>query len=478
MSLPNLSEPRKTSTTTVSSLPSKSPSTLSMSQESYPEICALLVTYLTSLPAPLIHRCFADALWSWCVSPSLLRHEQRLRRQGDDDASSSSSSDSGEDSDEQSYSTRLRNREEALLNLPPLRVQIKIARQVLLLLPQRQFGVIVYLMTFFSTMQVAPDSGLSPEDVGRIFGAALAGGRRRRDSVVAADGESTKPNTKLKSAGRRVKEEKGQSITTWLVTHWGEIASAYEIEEGDRIGRRQSRMSFQDEGMGTRSMSVDIRRGRMPRRDSDSPPRRLEKTRFARENNSKGKERAEMDLNNEVETTSRVALSEQADSMASLNERRGEDCFPFGTPQSTQSTQEVTCEHADKAQNEDYNVSAPRIELPPGISQEEKLFATPAPFDINTSDVVDDDMSVYSSGKHLIQPTTFSFSHAQNKTVAQYTTCTRPASSVSLFQIPTFPSMPHSRCLLARSLSYPNSRRIRRYAYSWMQMHWRRRDLF
>ena len=93
------------------------------------------------------------------------------------------SSDSDIDENTRNYSTGLRKREEVLLNLPPLRVQIAIAQQVLLLLPRRYFSMLLCLLTFFATLQICPNE-LTPKDIGRMFSGAIVGGRARKGELA------------------------------------------------------------------------------------------------------------------------------------------------------------------------------------------------------------------------------------------------------------------------------------------------------
>lgn len=337
------------------------------------------MTYLTSLPSPLIHRSLSAALWSWCVSPSLLRQSQRQRRSGDADASSSSSDSEDEDEEEHGrYANRVKRREEVLLNLPTLRVQVKLARQVLLLLPKRTFGVLVCLMRFLETVAGAPGVGLGAEDVGRIFGGAIAGGRARRDSVVEADEDA-----------RADKEEKGEKIVAWLVRHWSQVAVTYEREEGSRGGGRRvsGEVARQSIVSRARSKSVDV-----DWRDEAEPQEkgtgRWEDKRYPRAS-----------ANYQQEKLRRSSSPEPRSSTAIQ--------YDYAAPQSCLQDDVYTPGvHRISDEDEDRPVvrcdsPAPKLELPIDLSREDKLFATPAPFDVDVHDeLLDDDDSVYSSGTY------------------------------------------------------------------------------
>lgn len=366
-----------------------------LQQESCPEICALLVTYLTSLPTPLIHRCLVEALWSWCVSPSVLRHEQRLRRRGDDDASESSSSDSDQDEEAPSYSTRLRQREEVLLNLPSFAVQLQIARQVLLLLPPRQFSLVAYLLSFFAMLQVCPDNTLSPEDIGRIFGGAFVGGRSRSDSAAPVGADASGRRQSKVSVGpsdtaertMRDKEERSLRIMSWLIKHWPQISEAYESDDDGPRGQRgySPRMG----AMATEAVP--------PRRQWQSEGSALHPT--TRETGG-GVSARRRTLGGESEWNGRMPSQPraQANKPTQFTEIGASSLERQNRPRADSRRQEIQRTAPRRPVDEDYMASPiPRLEIPQGLG-EDRLFETPAPFDLNTANEASDDASMYSTG--------------------------------------------------------------------------------
>lgn len=443
-SLPNLPS---------SSSPSVKPR-LSLHRESYSEICALLVTYLTSLPTPLIHRSLVDALWAWCVSPSIIRAEQRLRRHGDDDASESSSSDSDEDEDTPNYSARLRKREEVLLNLPPLRVQIDIARQVLLLLPRRHFSMVICLLTFFATLQVCPDNGLTPEDVGRIFGGAIVGGKARkgaaprgesasgsREGRISGD-EKGKDQPKEHDVGRAMheKDAKGQKIVAWLIKHWEDIATAYEADNEDRFGRRGNRMmplsrnGSQEEMSRARAKSCSVvdSTGTQGRYITRSPqdqgvprPRRQSEAGWQGDRLRVGVRRDKDEQSPRPGMKHRQAFADREGEKKrrvsthvpplahSTESSESDDYSTLASPLDPRSTSKRLRPSAISVRVRDSSSSRrsaglglsfdsptpPQTDLPKD-AMNEKLFSTPAPFDVNTDDA-DDNVSIYSTGEFI-----------------------------------------------------------------------------
>lgn len=172
----------------------------------------------------------------------MIRQAQRSRanRRGDDDSSESEEEGSEDDDDEApTYSSRLRQRERDFLDLPSFRVQIRVARHVLLLLSRRQFSLLVYLMNFVNAV-LHPNgdsdeergdrtsNGVGLHDVARRFGGIILGGKdwKRRGSI-----KRTKAEVEVLNDNDRDRTTKEQKIMTWLVNHWGRIASAYEAED-------------------------------------------------------------------------------------------------------------------------------------------------------------------------------------------------------------------------------------------------------
>lgn len=74
-------------------------------------------------------------------------------------------------------------------------------------------------------------NGVALHDIARAFGGVLLGGRnwKKRNSIKYLNG--------MPANGDRDRTSKEQKIMTWLVNHWGRIASAYELDEnpGERI---------------------------------------------------------------------------------------------------------------------------------------------------------------------------------------------------------------------------------------------------
>ncbi|KAJ3555267.1 hypothetical protein NM688_g2675 [Phlebia brevispora] len=225
--------------------------TPSLHAEQAGDICALLVTYLSSLPDSLIHRSLSDALWAWCVSPSIIRQEQRLRRRGDDDASESEYETSeSEDENAPSYNTRLRQMEVERLTLPhhqgpgahcAARPPPPSSTTFLAPVPPHDI---------FATLLVCPENGLSADDIGRIFCQALMG---RKDKMHGEQEDTKDADQPQGYSDRRERERK---TMVWLVNHWERISAAYESKKESRrprAGRTRSASMGDEEELRRRS---------------------------------------------------------------------------------------------------------------------------------------------------------------------------------------------------------------------------------
>ncbi|KAJ7140306.1 hypothetical protein C8R43DRAFT_595123 [Mycena crocata] len=130
------------------------------------EIYALLTTYLFALPEPILSTDMFEAIWAWCILPSL-RSTEFL----EDD-----------------------NRSRCHV---PIDAGIQIAQLLLRLLPLPNFSLIVYMMAFFQQLP-----HMIAEDIGR----AVFAGRCAKLSNVA-DGRA----------------ERAETMLRWLLDRWDRI---------------------------------------------------------------------------------------------------------------------------------------------------------------------------------------------------------------------------------------------------------------
>lgn len=123
--------------------------------ESTADICALLTTYLNSLPQPLVPPSLFTCFWQWCVLPSVHREGTRDRYTASQWIMAWASRDEDEE-----FS----------------KVEIAVAQILLHLLPANQLSLFVYLCAFFTQVPLCPENGITFDDIGGLFGEALVGG--------------------------------------------------------------------------------------------------------------------------------------------------------------------------------------------------------------------------------------------------------------------------------------------------------------
>ncbi|KAI0919359.1 hypothetical protein AcV7_006118 [Taiwanofungus camphoratus] len=191
----------------------------SLRKASMPDVCALLSSYLNALPAPLLDRTFHNAMWSWCVRPSVTRDEEKrvkdLTSELDDDGCPNPPS----------RIWRRRSHSEPRVRSPPLpevsktpeelrkeeiereRPQITIAQHLLQLLPPENYSLLMYLCAFFTQIPLCPENGIQFEDIARIFGHSLLGGPSKNAARV---------------------------LTVWLLNRWGRIAEGLSNGNGEK----------------------------------------------------------------------------------------------------------------------------------------------------------------------------------------------------------------------------------------------------
>ncbi|KAF7356419.1 Rho-GAP domain-containing protein [Mycena venus] len=152
------------------------------------EVYALLTTYLFALPEPILSSEMFEAIWTWCVLPSLrsthfLEDDNRVSRQAPTDAG------------------------------------IHIAQLLLLLLPLPNFSLVVYMMGFFQRLP-----HMVTEDVGR---AVFAGSCAKSN---ASDGRA----------------ERAETMLRWLLDRWDaikELLSPLEPQQAGVIAATESSWS-------------------------------------------------------------------------------------------------------------------------------------------------------------------------------------------------------------------------------------------
>ncbi len=177
--------------------PTPSVSRSSLRTESMADICALLKSYLTELPEPLLDENISIALYQFCVHPSIVRERSEFESTLPQEPSADGgyfTPVGGHASTTPQHKTSPHSLPAALLTPSERRAaellaetsQILIAQHLLRLAPPPMCSLFSYLVGFFTQLPLSPDNGLTLEDVSRMFGRVLSGDSTasRRHSVL------------------------------------------------------------------------------------------------------------------------------------------------------------------------------------------------------------------------------------------------------------------------------------------------------
>lgn len=171
----------------------------SMHGQTMPDICAVLSTFISALPQPLLDPKLYGGFWHWCVKPSVKREEVRRSQQ---DAEEEEKRARGELPLFPPISAK-QHRGQAQDDLHLGRDgdiehhQIMVAQIILRFLPIGQLSLLIYLCGFFTQLPLCPENGIEFEDIARIFGHKIFGATAKVSS---------------------------QKMMVWLLTRWHDIS--------------------------------------------------------------------------------------------------------------------------------------------------------------------------------------------------------------------------------------------------------------
>ena len=182
---------------------------MSLHLESTPDICALLSTYLSALPEPILLPALFRPIWDWC----------------------------GLEEDEVN-AIQLKPFRRHISSVPLSRTytnptestRIQIAQLVLHLLPSPHFSLLVYILAFFSQVaMVHEENGVGVEDLARMFGGRIFGGgqlsRQRKTSAEIALTDPHEPRME------------GEVMMCWFLRRWGPISEGlFDVIEDVKMG--------------------------------------------------------------------------------------------------------------------------------------------------------------------------------------------------------------------------------------------------
>ena len=180
----------------------------SLHLESTPDICALLSTYLSALPEPILLPALFRPIWDWCgldedeVDTVELKHFRR----------------------------RMSAVSLSRTHTNPTEItRILIVQLVLHLLPSPHFSLLVYILAFFSQVaMVHEENGVGIEDLARMFGGRIFGGgqsKRRKASAEISIEDPHQPKTE------------GEIMMCWFLKRWSFISEGlFDVVEDAKMG--------------------------------------------------------------------------------------------------------------------------------------------------------------------------------------------------------------------------------------------------
>lgn len=221
----------------------EAPQVQSLSQETMPNICALLNAYIKNLPVPLVPWNLFNALWVWCVLPACQQENEgdrwptHISSLTNSSRSSRNHQPGGPDRHHRAGGARLDqmdfrlrrsrsgsgSRRISLLARHPLAAaqmstteafRITLARYILLLLHPRCFALLNYLLTFFSQLPLSPSNGITYDEISRLFAPSLLGGPRKTEEEDSTDSDKDNATTKI--------------MMTWLLSRWSVLLDGFD----------------------------------------------------------------------------------------------------------------------------------------------------------------------------------------------------------------------------------------------------------
>ncbi|PPQ81723.1 hypothetical protein CVT25_013447, partial [Psilocybe cyanescens] len=200
----------------------------SLHLESTPDICALLTTYLSSLPGPVLPPFMFRAVWDWCeLDDDDDEHEESNRATPGPTATSAFGRRHGLPSTVPLART---------YTSPAESTHILVAQLLLHLLPSPNFSLIIYLLAFFSQVAlVREENGVGVEDLSRMFGGRIFGGGSIPSSTSqpAVEGRSAEEDVFNTTQTRR----EGEAMMSWFLRRWGLISEGlFDVVDDAEMG--------------------------------------------------------------------------------------------------------------------------------------------------------------------------------------------------------------------------------------------------
>jgi hypothetical protein len=202
----------------------------SLHLESTPDICALLTSYLSALPEPVLPSTLFEAIWNLCevdTQPhTVLPEPQRAPITSPDP----------------SAPVRLSSIPLARSYTPECEANyILIAQLLLHLLPSPDFFLLVYLLSFFSQVAlVREENGVGIADLSKMFGARVFGhGNGDTSSTKSSSTSDLQSPSKSRKAKGKEKERngRGEVMMAWFLRRWGPLyETLFEVADDAKLG--------------------------------------------------------------------------------------------------------------------------------------------------------------------------------------------------------------------------------------------------
>ncbi|CAL1707764.1 unnamed protein product [Somion occarium] len=228
-----------------------------LTREPVTMVAALLSTFLSSIGSPLLHRSYFDAIWAWCVTPTIVREHEyretlRMRRAESHDGEIQSASEEDEDDEmvigahglpsfnsrrqkrrraereierAKRRQIRARNPELARKNRSEARKakkaqlehetfvletpQIAFTRFILMSLSPHTFSFILYVFTFLASLPAHPDNDVRYDMLAEMYAWKMLGGPNRHSS---------------------------EAMMRWLLSRWWRIVDGFKSAEAKLEG--------------------------------------------------------------------------------------------------------------------------------------------------------------------------------------------------------------------------------------------------
>ncbi|EIW80132.1 hypothetical protein CONPUDRAFT_154184 [Coniophora puteana RWD-64-598 SS2] len=215
--------------------------------QAMPGLCALLASFASALPEPLLPRAVYGPLWERAVTPSVYEAERKAAEEEDEERGRPQprrpysfpmmpKQITAQSSPERERIRAEKERKGRALREAAEREQVRIAQVLLRMAPRGQASLLAYLCGFFAQVEFAPENGMSFEDVARIFAVPMLGGGKKGPNEAgsargfANGGEVTgthggeNGDLQADASQGMTSREQSEYMLVWLLERWSRIS--------------------------------------------------------------------------------------------------------------------------------------------------------------------------------------------------------------------------------------------------------------